>query len=1021
MTNKAQCNRHHGKNHLASQTTEPAFPPVPAQPQVQWHQIPPNVPILQVIPVQHIPPLSTPQNSNYFSHNQTGHLGPASLVSLAHFKNRHSAHQIPPQHVYNQILIAQHTCDLTKGQNKRFAHLLKNLHTTYPDLINHPDPSIPPLPTTFPDIRSKFTEGPRSIWKNIPHPPIQTDVRFHSYVKISHVIEDFLAHGFLPLQPSIHHVHDWVGEVAHVPQLVSSLQFAVTKFGQEPFYFIAIKEWQDDYESHYARTENGSVWCKNVTIISEPGTPRHLCTYPIAFSPSKSSHHMVEKKFVEDLKLLAENQNNLFYSSKLGRQIRVFPSLYVSLADQQERRPVTGTTGGNSNFHPRFGYSINYKELLHQMPSCPLCRQYITGKLQEVYNDCFVSNPSSDFTLPACETCYSWLYSLEAYPDVSYSPPDNYPSSELDPNGQLRPFRLSFEKLVEAGWYTSEKITNGSWTEANAYSYLGVHCIAKNVREDIVSRATLQRQIDSVAGTDEHHALQEQIQELHAMDPSALDPWEPPAIWTRGVTLTQHLDVPMHLVFHGIKKGICGLIHQWLKDRRSLSSLKKYYTGLLEPIADMSLDWCKVAPFSGSFAGYLGETYVGLSKISPWFWSGLEQVSQDPEYEPPPTPYDHWNGQQCKKWLQARHISTKDMYATDAKYLVRNLMTQEGGPPPIPPPPGGSIDTVRPMISSLDKLIRILMSSVYPTGGKHVIMLHVLHFLNCFESFKPLSDDRKFPEWLTMYNFLCLLNLPDAIDSLGPLRFNYEGSSEGEGFIALVKPLLSQGMRKNWQKNLALRFYRFRSMKLVLRDAHIFIGSQNEADQMTESAYTKKMFQKYKSWQQVQSHFSTGMPISLVVLRDGFLGAVVNDRDSWMFVPFRLTQFVTSYWGMNYFRTQLFERDPAGVITRTIVNMGKEADFQNFVLLLPKLNENKYTNDEDICWTIVGSEYERLGSNGTLQGVYSLPVALQQEGSITIPLNHEPPGFGYYPSSDNDEEQGLALEDAEVDDSGGWI
>jgi hypothetical protein len=210
-------------------------------------------------------------------------------------------------------------------------------------------------------------------------------------------------------------------------------------------------------------------------------------------------------------------------------------------------------------------------------------------------------------------------------------------------------------------------------------------------------------------------------------------------------------------------------------------------------------------------------------------------------------------------------------------------------------------------------------------------------------------------------------------------------------------------------------------MKLVLRDAHIFIGSQNEADQMTESAYTKKMFQKYKSWQQVQSHFSTGMPISLVVLRDGFLGAVVNDRDSWMFVPFRLTQFVTSYWGMNYFRTQLFERDPAGVITRTIVNMGKEADFQNFVLLLPKLNENKYTNHEDIFWTMVGSEYERLGSNGTLQGVYSLPVALQQEGSITIPLNHEPPGFGYYPSSDNDEEQGLALEDAEVDDSGGWI
>ena len=94
-------------------------------------------------------------------------------------------------------------------------------------------------------------------------------------------------------------------------------------------------------------------------------------------------------------------------------------------------------------------------------------------------------------------------------------------------------------------------------------------------------------------------------------------------------------------------------------------------------------------------------------------------------------------------------------------------------------------------------MVRILMANAYPVGGKDVILLHVLDFLNKFSAFKPIHEERKFPEWLTCYNFLCLLNLPEAIDQLGPLRFNYEGSSEGEGFIPMVKPLLSQGLRKN--------------------------------------------------------------------------------------------------------------------------------------------------------------------------------------------------------------------------------
>lgn len=908
--------------------------------------------------------------------------------------------------MYNQVLIAQHASDLTKGQNKKFAHLLQNLSTTYsmpPQLTEGLNPKIP---TTFADIRQKCTEGPNSVVMNLPYPDIQTDVPGHCYIKISHVLEDFLAHGFLPLQPSLTHSEDWITNIAQSPQLVSSLQEAIAKYGQEPFYFIAFKEWQDDYESQYARKDRGSVWCKNITILAEPGTPRHICTYPIAFSSKQTHHHKVEDMIEKDMQQFAGDTPKLFYSSKLGKQIPVHACLYISLADQLERRPVTCTTNGNHNFHARFGYSIKFKSLLTRLPSCPTCRDIMAEKMATIYNDCHISRPREDCQIPTCDTCLSWLHDLDRYDNLSYAPPENYPLSELNQDGTIRPFKLTFQKLITAGNTATDHILEGSWTIQEADAYLDVHCIASSTRDDIIQRASLQRQINTaVTGTPAHASLQERIQEMQGLDPTTLDPWIPPATWTRSVTLSQHLDAPMHLIFHGIIKGICQLLLNWLKSRRSQTSFGRYYTGILDPIADYSLDWCKLTYFSGSFAGWLAENYVGLSKISLWFWSGLLEVSQDPEYEEPTTPYRSWNGTICKEWLKSRGISTKEMMAPEAKAKVAELMNLPGGPPTVPPPTGGSVDIVLSMLYSLERMVRVLMSGAYPVGGKSVITLHIVDFLNSFDSFKPLNENRKFPEWLTMYNFLCLLNLPDAIEQLGPLRFNYEGSSEGEGFIPMVKPLLSQGMRKNWQKNLAHRFFRERAMKLVLRDAHVFIGTNNGDGTYMESSYKKKMFHKYKRWQQIQSLFDRGAPISAVVLRDGFLGAVIDNSDAWLLVPIQLHQFRGTNAGLHYFSVQLFEHNTTGVVTRNVINIGKVADIQHCVLFLPWLKAEKYVAGADNAWTMVGGEYERLGQDGTLQSVYHLPVHLQNQerymqqvanmeedvddGSLTLNMEYE--------------------------------
>jgi hypothetical protein len=253
-----------------------------------------------------LPVFSRIESQNYFNNNKTDNLGPASLIAMAHFKKKDCAHLIPPEHVYNQILIAQHASYLTKGQKKNFAHLLHNLvkNGTIPQSSSISMSSecfIPSIPTTFADIRSKCTEGANSVVMNLPYPAIQTDVPNHCYVKISDVIEDFLAHGFLPLQPSMHQVNDWISTVSQSPLLVSSIQKATAMYGHDPFFFLAFKEWQDDYESQYAKTDRGSVWCKNMTIIAEPGTPKHFCTYPIAFSHGQHGHHAVERELEKDM------------------------------------------------------------------------------------------------------------------------------------------------------------------------------------------------------------------------------------------------------------------------------------------------------------------------------------------------------------------------------------------------------------------------------------------------------------------------------------------------------------------------------------------------------------------------------------------------------------------------------------------------------------------------------------------------------------------------------------------------
>lgn len=125
-------------------------------------------------------------------------------------------------------------------------------------------------------------------------------------------------------------------------------------------------------------------------------------------------------------------------------------------------------------------------------------------------------------------------------------------------------------------------------------------------------------------------------------------------------------------------------------------------------------------------------------------------------------------------------------------------------------------------VCALVALVSRVMCAYCTTELVDSVERHTQLFLNSYvkmDSFLSKDGDKG---WVSHYNFLCTLNIPDMnipdmMSQYGVLRNLWEGSFRGEGFLRIVKPLIENGVRRNWAKNLMTRcmkvlaFYRLRS------------------------------------------------------------------------------------------------------------------------------------------------------------------------------------------------------------------
>ncbi|KAL7565869.1 hypothetical protein ACA910_007427 [Epithemia clementina (nom. ined.)] len=152
----------------------------------------------------------------------------------------------------------------------------------------------------------------------------------------------------------------------------------------------------------------------------------------------------------------------------------------------------------------------------------------------------------------------------------------------------------------------------------------------------------------------------------------------------------------------------------------------------------------------------------------------------------------------------------------------------------------------------------------------------VKRFLSCFakvyQGLQSSEDGHEKPTWVTLYNFMSLLNLPDMVTGFGPLHNIWEGGTEGEGFLGYVKREMSMGLRNNWKEQLWTCIYKRKSLAMLLsmdivmeEDTLAAADDDDDNENADDNQNHAGKYFIYNDFGKLLSDFSMGCAISDVI------------------------------------------------------------------------------------------------------------------------------------------------------------
>lgn len=758
----------------------------------------------------------------------------------------------------------------------------------------------------------RYGNGKSSFVNLLPMPPV-SKVEGHIYVSLHDIIADFLLHSDSDL--NIIKATDPKFKV--VPSLVNSRCAVKKKRDYEqamaaklPVIHIGIVEWSDDFEGNSSiKSDRSSMWAKTVTIICNRRQPTPNSTYIVGLAEKSDDHEPVEALFAKSLKDLCDPQDPVkFYFGSDQQTRHVAVHLLASLADQPERRGANHLRGGNSNILRRWGWRVSVEGLLTVAPSCSKCSDRVNLNI--------ANRHGVEGTGPIrCEDCWNWGNNDNDLPSNTckqrYFPfPDGFPDSAKKstgcPSKGMLIKRIEYTELQQAVDTAFENIAEGRWDTKGGRTYLSTMGIDEQYGNRVIRNA------ENAADLRDAERLQHQLPEdyksvlqAYKAQPDDYKPPPYPSLWTRGQTLRQHVDCPMHLLFLGVVKKILTIQMDWARARLVQKQFVELATKALEDVADVQLPWCVVLPINvGGFGGWVSENYVGLSRIFDWYSTFFLKINidetpdeADPE-EMPDATVNGWNRTVCRTWYKVHQVppaerQTKLLQMRD--HIRHFIETGQYSARRVEMP-------TRRLLLLLTRLTSILVSNVMaPEAARNVASIRwmVATYLTTCRHYDTLwrtsqnIDPKKKPFWVSCFNFCSLMNLCDMIYDYGGMQHLWEGGYQGEKILTQIKPLVVRGSSRGFQEGVVNKFQMNKILKRFL----------TRLDGTKTGPSTHPFGKVYHCADEIRAAMIAKKPIVVVWFKGGPVGCVVRgqrcDKASTLSImPLKVT-LGPGWWSLN--------------------------------------------------------------------------------------------------------------------------
>jgi hypothetical protein len=840
---------------------------------------------------------------NYFSHEIIGN-GNRYLVSLSQFKSPINLGRISDDDAALQLLIARFSNNLKMKQQSHLTEILKHVDRRIPAKSLKLETGIAcELPKSSNELRSMYFEGKHAIKSNLPIPTIHV-AGDYCYVRIHDVIANLLAHGAdvynvldeAP-QPPTHHFN-------YSKRVLDFREKCMSRIDNSQLHNVIalwMSWWSDAFEPNTSNKGNRlSVWIKTITI-SRPcslGGNDITNTFPIAIGPKNGSKDAVEKAIMEDLKLLSldhvDNYTLLpkMFDRKSGHVKYICAHVLLCIHDQIDRRGTLNLAHGNARLHPMFGWSFDFTQHYSVVAACPTC---IKSLAVESKDDGRISAPYW-WRTGNCRNCTSWFHHRDSKLLCSPIPAALKKCYENQSSQDIKPIKLNYHFLQAIVTHAHAQLRDQKWTQAQTEAYLKMHCIPAEYNARLIKCATtsaVKRFLDLNLETTTNSATHMLSDHYETLDM--------PPLWDDLVPLDSYVESPMHLLFLGIVESVVKLIHEWCARRRLGTTFVKYANKVLKELITLQVPWCKIMPYSptGKFGGWVSENYLGFSRIIKWFYSVVLEVDDNAEdYIEPTKPVDSWTNEECNEFMLHNGMRQHINNVLTIRHLIKEKRAEINAEN-LPRRKASKQSVVALLVCLSNMLESVMDDTILKVMNVRSVEVDVRLFLTAFDDFDrmfnkyPYGHPKYVPGWVTKYNFLALLKLPEMIKEFGPVRGIWEGGAMGEGFLRYIKPEISSGLRFHWQQWILNNFLEKKAFDMISRDT-----SKSE-----QSDYND-LFKIYPSVAAAIRKFKSGTAVSLVAYGCE-IGIVCRSENQVFVLEVRCTGFVTCIMSLNYFRFEL--------------------------------------------------------------------------------------------------------------------